>query len=209
MKRFAFISVLILAALAQAQDSSDRKSDELIGPVCDVHWYKAQFVEESGKWVEGSQKYVRSDHYNLQGTRGLKPERYPYYFHCYNRVEIKTTYDDKGYRTDTLFFTWHHDGQPNGKIVYIYDDKDRTLEYARYDNDDRIVSRMVFKYNEKGHIAEVEYDDKEAFMRKMTFAYEYDSRGNWIKQTGTKWIEESGQLYSQPSMAYYRKISYY
>ena len=78
-----------------------------------------------------------------------------------------------------------------------------------WDKDDRIASRMVFKYNEKGHIAEVEDYEEEVLTQKTTFAYEYDSRGNWIKQTLTKWIEESGQLHSQPTMAYYREITYY
>ena len=130
--------------------------------------------------TEGSKKYSYEVEYNKDGYQGEHRERYSYLYYCYNDVDIKTTYDQRGYRVDTLTFTLRHEGSPNGKEINTYDENDRIMESVRLLNDGRAEFRMVYTRNEKGHTIEVSYYQFEVFIQKYISTYEYDAKGNWV-----------------------------
>jgi hypothetical protein len=44
---------------------------------------------------------------------------------------------------------------------------------------------------------------------KLSYVYEFDAKGNWIKRTSSKWVTKDGRSYYEPENVYYRKIMYY
>lgn len=73
--------------------------------------------------------------------------------------------------------------------------------------DDLLTSRTVFSRDSAGHLLEsATYTGEGALMGSEAYAREYDSNGNWIKQTLSKWNHESGGF--QPVKVSYRKITY-
>jgi hypothetical protein len=193
----------------QRENLPDRVRDGLIGAVKSVLTYRSDFIQETGQWVEGSKNYSHEVEYDRDGYHGKDRERYPYFYYCYNNVDIETMYDHRSYRIDTLTFISRRDDSPNGKEINTYDENDRIMESMRLLNDGRVSSRMVFDRNDKGHTVEVSYYQFEVFIQKYTSTYEYDSQGNWIKEIYTRWLNESGKLRSYPVFVLYREISYY
>lgn len=43
---------------------------------------------------------------------------------------------------------------------------------------------------------------------KYSYTYEFDAKGNWIKQTSSKWVTKDGRSHYEPSAVYYRTIAY-
>jgi hypothetical protein len=204
------ICFLALSHLAPQQNSQpDRVRDGFVGAVKSVRRYRADFVQQNGQWVAGDKKFTDVIEYDKNGNLPMKRERYPYFYYCYNDVDIGTTYDRRGLRVDTLTFTSRFNGSLRGKEINTYDENDRMVESVGLSNDGRITNRMVFRRNEKGHTEEVNYYQFEVFIQKYTSTYEYDAMGNWVKETYTRWINESGELRSYPVLIFYREISYY
>jgi len=210
--RLSFISVslLLLAALTgRAQEVTDRDRDGLIGPVASMQCFTAKFTNDSGKWVEGQKQYTHSIGYNREGNLWEGRSRYPCFYYCYNDVKIETSYDGMGHKIDTLSFTGRHNKQPNGKIINTFDEKDRLIESTKVTNDGRVAYRSVYKRNEQGNPLEVAYYKSGTLTQRLTYEYEYDSRGNWTKQIETRWLYESGPPYSYPMAVNYRLVFYY
>lgn len=189
--------------------SRDRDREGFVGPVSSFQLYRADFINDNGKWIEGQKHLLNSDGFDRNGSRWESRARYPYFYHCYNRVDMKSTYDARGYRVDTLSFTWTHNDEPNGREINTFDDKDRTIESLRVGKDGNVPYRMLYKRNETGNPVEIEYYSLGNLTQKRTYTYEYDSRGNWVKQVETKWAYESGKAVSEPVMVYYRTVWYY
>jgi hypothetical protein len=51
------------------------------------------------------------------------------------------------------------------------------------------------------------YDDQGKLIKKDSYVREYDSHGNWIKQTVSKWNPQTEM--SEPVQVMYRMITYY
>jgi len=60
-----------------------------------------------------------------------------------------------------------------------------------------------------GHYLEVSYYEFGVFVEKYTSTYEYDSKGNLVKETYIRWLNESGKWRSYPVLVLYREITYY
>lgn len=129
--------------------------DGLVGAVKSVQTYRADFIQENGQWIEGNKRYSHEAAYDKEGYQGKPRERYAYFYYCYSDVDIETTYDQRGYRIDTLTFIMRDDGSPNGKEINTYDENDRLMESVNLFNDGRVSDRMVFIRNDKGHTVEV------------------------------------------------------
>ena len=205
----ALIFLLLTAVHINAQEIVDRDREGFVGPVSSFQSYRADFINDNGKWIEGPKRFLNSDGFDRNGNRWEKRARYSYFYYCYSNVDIKTTYDARGYRVDTLSFTWRHSGEPNGAEINIFDFKDRLIESSRVDKDGSIPYRRLYKRNETGNSIEIEYYSLGMLTQKLTYTYEYDPRGNWVKQVETKWIYESGKTVSEPVMVYYRTVWYY
>ena len=193
----------------QKDNLPDRVKDGLVGAVKSVRMYRTDFIQENDNWIEGNKQYSYEAAYDTSGNRSESRERYPYTYYCHNDVDIKTTYDQRGFRIDTLTFIRRYDGSPNGKEINTYDESDRLLESVGVLNDGRVSSRMVLIRNDKGHTVEARYYKFEVFIQKYTSTYEYDSKGNWVKETYIRWLNESGKWRSYPVLVLYREIIYY
>ena len=99
------------------------------------------------------------------------------------------SYDGKGRVSETAFYL--ADGAkavaPVGpclgahRMVSTYDEMDRPLKVVAYDPDGTLGRSWQYSYDRNGQMVE---DIREDAWSRTTFAYtyEYDSRGNWIKQ---------------------------
>ena len=81
--------------------------------------------------------------------------------------------------------------------VYRYDDKGNLTEQYEYIADGRRQSKIVFRFNEKGEIAEADSTDGENIISKAF--YSYDVKGKLI---GIKWQDTSGNELKQIAFTY-------
>jgi hypothetical protein len=73
--------------------------------------------------------------------------------------------------------------------------------------DDLLTSKTVFKRDHDGHLVEVAvYTGEGVLIERNAYSREYDSHGNWTKQTQSKWTPESDRF--EPVALNYRKIVY-
>jgi hypothetical protein len=70
------------------------------------------------------------------------------------------------------------------KVIYSYDGKGKPNKVVAYEPNGEIKKSWSYVYNPKGQVAE---DIRESVWSntKFIYTYEYDSKGNWIKQTAT------------------------
>jgi hypothetical protein len=70
------------------------------------------------------------------------------------------------------------------RVTYSYDGIGKPIKVVAYKPDGELKQSWQYSYNPKGQIAE---DIRESAWSRTTFVYtyEYDSHGNWIKQTAT------------------------
>src|SRR6266498_589411 len=62
-------------------------------------------------------------------------------------------------------------------------------------SDALLTSKTVFKWDHDGHLMEVEvYTGEGVLIERNAYSREYDSYGNWIKQTQSKWRSESDRF---------------
>jgi hypothetical protein len=91
------------------------------------------------------------------------------------------TYDDKKQKTDQRLET---PGYANSYISWRYDSKGNQTDEAWYNGKKEMTFRFERVYDDKGNkIEESKYKNGDAFLDKVTWKYEYDKKGNWIKRT--------------------------
>ncbi|HEV2914604.1 MAG TPA: nuclear transport factor 2 family protein [Pyrinomonadaceae bacterium] len=134
---------------------SDRDQDGLSGPVNRVRTETARLSIDSGKLVEGPRELLES-----------------------------TTYDPKGKKIDTSYFLVSNSSQQVGKEEYTHDDKGNVIAMTLRDQNDKILSKEVYRY-------------------------ETDAVGNWVKMVASTLIYEDGKTGQLPFEVTYRNISYY
>ena len=124
---------------------------------------------------------------------------YPYQSHGFGPV----TYQDNG-MFDTVTEYRYFNGEVVGETTYSFvkgrNDK-MLLEKIVYDSSDE-PHTVTYTYNEYGDCIQEKtvYSKQDYFNKVLSYQYEYDSRGNWIKQTTI----EDGREYQE-----YRTITYY
>lgn len=131
-----------------------------------------------------------------------KPKRDTRYIYKY-----KYKYDDKGIlREEQLYL---NDGKPSLKYVYNYKDnqKEELVYEANGSLNQKYVSTLDDKRNE---IEEIIYKATDNSVEsKYSYAYEFDSQGNWVKKTASKWTKRDGKSQYMPYSVTYRTINYY
>jgi hypothetical protein len=81
-------------------------------------------------------------------------------------------------------------------------------EHSEYKADGTASSRTVSISDGKGWVSEVqEYNGEGVLIRKQTYKHEYDSYGNWTKESEWHWESEAGK--SILVSVRYRTITYY
>jgi antitoxin component YwqK of YwqJK toxin-antitoxin module len=104
-------------------------------------------------------------------------------------------------------------------FVHIYDAQGRRIQTERGPAHLGLgIEKTVETYDANGNILELTtyYTEKvgdEAGKpipppARVVYTYEFDARGNWIKQTQTLCTAETGQLICEPFMVAYRTITY-
>ena len=112
-----------------------------------------------------------------------------------------------------------------GKIVYTYNERDRSTEISTYDPNGSLKSKEVRTVDEKGNEAgvaffdekgspkntDIQWYDKNKLVRtlsgKSVITFEYDSHGNWTKKIRS--ILPAGAKEAEAYSAEYRIITYY
>jgi len=144
------------------------------------------------------------------------------------------SYDEQGnraradeYRQDgTLFFTqrFGYDqhsnvltttvcdsaGTVSVKVRNSYDSYGRKMAdtSVKYDKDS-VESTEERKYDENGNrVSQITYDS-DGRREEVKFSYEFDSHGNWTKQTSLKLVTKDGKESWEPDGWEYRTITYY
>lgn len=116
-------------------------------------------------------------------------------------------YDDKKRLTEK---TWLHN---NGKLWlrYVYNYSGDQREDLVYSADGSLNQRSLVILDEKGNeVEETIFETRDGSVRsKLSYAYEFDSHGNWTKRTTSKWVTKEGRSSSEPQAIHYRTITYY
>ena len=128
--------------------------------------------------------------------------------------KYKYKYDERNRLIERLLIG--NDGELKTRCVH---------DYARNQDEESCFSsgRLYFKslsvLSEQGMVMERTYyrpksaADAESsnlsVSEKNSYAYEFDTEGNWVKRTGAMWVTKDGRSSYQPSSVYYRTIAYY
>lgn len=141
-------------------------------------------------------------------------------------------YDDKNRLVEQETFEYNqtpglrasHSPEP-GKIIYTYNDKERTKEVAIYNEDGSLKEKTFYQLDERGNEVErkafkadgsmknteVYWYDKGKLLRSLSgiesAKFEYDSKGNWTRKT--RQIQPANSPEPEAYSTEYRDITYY
>jgi len=105
-----------------------------------------------------------------------------------------------------------HYGQNNSlesKRVYHYDTSGNLASSALYDADGSLIAKTTSVFDNRGNeIETATYEDDHLKWRKVR-RFEFDSMGNWIKETTTEFTAKTNGAYSKRIRVKYRTITYY
>jgi antitoxin component YwqK of YwqJK toxin-antitoxin module len=143
------------------------------------------------------------------------------YYDAFDTIVHKVvyTYNDKGNLAEEEIYG---SSGIKGRAVYTYDAQGNRTEKAYSDlahGPGLGIDRTVETYDANGNILElITYytqkagDPEEREIpppSKFIYTYEWDTHGNWVKQTQTLCTSESGKPVCEPSLVTYRTITYY
>jgi len=223
----------IFALQAYAQNGSDKEFDNLIGPVQNLRVERALINSESGECVEGRRLRSTFDAYDIKGKLittnrnrfdADNPEdrlrHYP--FGDGPVVVARVNVAPFGTLTGTYIYSYNGPGRqsewiclrPDGsteqRVVFSFNFDGRLDEETTYDSDLQIDSRTTYSYDDRGN--EVERTDIEkdgSIINVLSFQYEFDRTGNWVKKVMTRKRPNDGQMRVEAVAVYYRTITYY
>ncbi len=121
--------------------------------------------------------------------------------------KFKFKYDIQGNLEEKLWYG--NDGKL--RLRYVYKSKGNQLEMLVYDEDGSLNQRYSSILDDKKNKLEMNiFDVKDNSIReRYSYAYEYDSKGNWIKQTVSKWVTKDGKSFFELDYVSYRTLTYY
>ena len=169
--------------------------------------------DENGNVTEEiSKQHVHPVHFN--------PKRYDVY------VTTRRTfgYDNKRNKTSELHY--RPDGSFYAKWVFEYDSRNNLIKDTRIDNLGRLEHQYFYKYDRHNRLVEEKQYDNFCITRNNEFCkgvvnsgegvfyyltktiYEYDRRGNWVRQRQYSMGGESGSQQYKPDHILIRRITY-
>ncbi len=116
-------------------------------------------------------------------------------------------YDEMGRLKEEL--TFESSGRLVTKIAYTYSGNQK--QELTYDDDGKLNQRSVTTIDAAGNeIEEADFEITDGSVKeKYRYSYEFDSQGNWTKQTTSKWVTKDGRSSYLPYSIDYRTIIYY
>lgn len=183
MKSFAVALVCNLhcVSLAVAGVKTDLQEDGLMGLVQTVRIETARFSKQDGQWVEGPRELLVTIMYDVKG----------------NRIE-RVTPDNK------MLYTYDAQGNLSAIVSYVpdgslcksgypcdaqgrkletrlsYDAQGRKLEARLSYFDGTLDQKIVYTYDDTGHLIEEVTSDQAGLILKIVYAY--DGKGNLIEE---------------------------
>lgn len=165
---------------------------------------KGQRVEDSSYGSEGTPQplkgiYDYDDKGNRTGLAIHKPDGSAV-------SNLDSTYDDNGRLIESLFRTG--EGALIAKSVITYSPRGDQVEAATYNAAGVLIGKIVFSFDDKGNqIGVAQYEADGTLQSKTSYDRDFDSQGNWIKETVSSWSVESAKF--EPTSVTYRTITYY
>lgn len=96
------------------------------------------------------------------------------------------------------------------RIGFNQDDKCRFSEIILYQPDGNVAGKNVFSFDDKNNPVLITYYSSEnSILGKRKFEYEFDSHGNWVKQSHYSWEKENNKFDWKLMKIEYRKIRYF
>lgn len=147
--------------------------------------FKVDFdYDENGNLLEEN-SYDSKDTYNGKIT---------YQYDKKENVIERNNYDSEGALNFKDNFDYNENGQMveensyisedlDSKTTYMYDNKGNNIERISYNSDGRLDSKITYKHDDKGNIIEYNfYNSDGSLNKKRTHQYEYDKKGNWLRE---------------------------
>ena len=101
----------------------------------------------------------------------------------------------------------------NGELFlrYVYNYKGNQLEELVYSEDGSLNQRYLFTLDGKGNeLDRTGFDTRDNKpSAPYSFAYEFDSHGNWTKRTTSKQVTKDGQVQTEAQYVNFRTITYW
>jgi hypothetical protein len=181
---YALLFILVLNSTARAApQKSDRERDGLKGPVQRMVLKSGFFDREGASYKESRPLF---DHGVVEYDRAGRKTKDTSTSPCDACGLVKNQYDAEG------------------RVV--------RAEHFQLTDPAKVWLTIVYSYDLTGLlIQEDHYDESSTLYRKWIHKYEYDKRGNWIKQTALMQDEKlfDGDTSFVPCEVTHRAISYY
>jgi len=173
------------------------------------------YKEDQGIWSRIVYEYdstgARSDivYRALKGesAQASGPDRTPALTE-FTRLKRTFKYDSGGDRIEEADYT--KEGSLSQRTVYVYEANGFVREMIEYAPNGSMRTRQSNKYDEQGRIVEQRRDDSPgATARRKSYAYEFDSTGNWTKRIATTtYPVAGGKQVDETKELIYRTITY-
>lgn len=212
-KLFVIIIIVSFFLTINAQSKlSDKEVDGLKGNVKSVAKSYTYFKEKNGKRIKTRNDVTHEKHYDKNGNTILALN------HTTGEKEIYSIIDgDKTFKATKIKRIGSSpvistkplqnskseplDKRYTIKFKYEYDDNNRVVKEYTFGNNDRLVNKIFYKYDEKGRIEEIEkYDNYQVDKVVTRASLKYDENDNIVEET-TILLEFGGyvskRLYSE------------
>ncbi|MDQ3714011.1 MAG: hypothetical protein M3388_17585 [Acidobacteriota bacterium] len=102
------------------------------------------------------------------------------------------------------------DSLHNYGFRFVKDKRCRMTELISFKSDKTVTSKTLISYNDNQNTVEqTVYSPKGEIVGKKKSEFEFDAKGNWIKETKYELAEVDGKLVYQPVKTINRKITYF
>lgn len=198
--------------------ASKRNKNNELEKVC--YDYLSNDAEKFIQKYDGSNRIIEQKW--MKVGAGLYDSRYFKYTENINEEEA---YGTSGHLYEKVFYQYDELGRCTGKEVkgypynilinqfeYKYDSESRLVESQVSGFDKRLIQKVYFFYDEKGHVKEkiLNFRHKNKIEKKI-FRYDtvFDNRGNWIEKIEIEVLKKHNRWVEEPRFYFKRTITYY
>jgi hypothetical protein len=155
-------------------------------------------------------------------TKGSVKEKTSYVYNSEGLMSEEANYNSEGSLNRKSTYEYDGEGRkiewvltnPRGAIAdrwtYTYDTTGFISEESRFYADSSPDIKYIYKCDEVGNpIERLAYMPDGSTSEKEIYIYEFDSTGNWINRTASRWVKGSEESKFQPAEKIYRRISYF